>query len=172
MFDAQLGLAGYTYILSKALCGIIALGTLASYVTGHLDALPADRAHMLGRGVGGVLTMLTISYYTQHSHADDQLVGETATFPLDTLLDRRTHELLLPLYPPPPELQRSHSWREAVSTYTDALLLHLPILSAVVHALHSDRAAQTPGRRSRPSPRQNARGGLGVLRVTLTLADR
>lgn len=118
------------------------------------------------------------------AHADDQFIGESALFPLSTALDRRTHEVLLPLFPSPPELHRCRSWRDAVETWTAVLIRHVPLLDELLserlpslgHRLGFGQTSTRPGQSPRwhrtNSPKKNSVGGLGVLKVSFTLTDR
>jgi len=100
VYDADVGIWGWVLYASELAGLVVAVLGVVAWVTGRLDAL-SDFHTRVAAGFTAALFALLVLAYTGHSsfHMDDSLVGE-ASMPLDMLMDRQTHSVVLTLRGP------------------------------------------------------------------------
>jgi len=145
VFDADVGVWGWLYIALRLSLFAMLVGAASAYITGYDDKMSRAQV-MVAKAVGITATVLTMaSYvYSRLLRTQDQLIGE-AKVPLSILMDQKDHSMHL-------KLRQPTVWPTSPS-------------------IKRPPTGQQRWQESTEA-KLNARGGRGILNVTLSLAER
>lgn len=171
VFDADVGIFGWAFIVLEMAALAAAGGFVAGYILGLTDHLSHSQMRLLLAGAAGLVGLGLACYIAARVFKmDDDIVGECEV-PLDMLMDQKAHTVLATLQPPAPDDDEKKA-KEAAPPKTAG-----GVKTEEAEGVKTETPPSTPHkRRGSAEPKQgwrlNSEGLRGIIRLKLECSER